>query len=52
MKTKHTIAVLANLNCGDYIVRTSWHGIRRMSRGELAAHEVAGAAITKARHIA
>lgn len=49
---KHTITILANLNCGDYIVRTSFHGIRRMSRGELAAHEAAGAAITRARHIA
>lgn len=52
MKTKNTIAVLANLNCGDYIVRTSWHGIRRMTRGELSAHEAAGAVISKARHIA
>lgn len=49
---KHSIHILANLNCGDYIVRTSFHGIRRMSRGELAAHEAAGAAITWARQIA
>lgn len=43
--SKHTITILANLNCGDMIVRSSFQGVRRMKRCELAAHESCGVAI-------
>jgi hypothetical protein len=46
---QHTITLIANLNCGDLIVRTSNHGVRRMPRTELAAHAAAGATIIERR---
>jgi hypothetical protein len=42
---KHTITILAHLNNGDMIVRTTAHGARRMTRTELVAHRAAGATV-------
>ena len=45
----HTIKILARLNCGDVIARTSFHGVKRLSLSELEAHASAGATIIPAR---
>jgi hypothetical protein len=48
---KHTITILANLNSGDMIVRSSFRGVTRMTRVELAAHRESGCAITNKRRV-
>ena len=45
----HTIKILAHLNNGDMIVRTSAHGVRHMNRVELDAHRAAGATVIENR---
>jgi len=45
----HTISILANLNSGDMIVRSSYQGVRRMTRRELEAHRSCGVAIINKR---
>lgn len=45
----HTITILATLNCGDMVVRSSFRGVSRMPLRELHAHGAAGAAITDKR---
>ena len=49
---KHTIKILAHLNNGGMIVRTSAHGVRHMNRVELDAHRAAGATVSGGRKVA
>lgn len=46
MTQTRSIKILARLNNGSFIVRTSWWGVVKMSEAEIDAHCVAGCAIT------